>query len=185
MQREEALELIKEYVKNKNSIKHMLAVEAVMRSLAKKFKEDEEIWGIAGLVHDIDMEIVDYRNDPKEHGKKGGDILEKHGADEKIINAAMAHNAETGKRRDSLLEKAIFCTDPLTGLIVASVLVLPSKRINDLTSESVMKRFNENSFARGADRKTIAACREIGMELEDFITLGLAAMQQISEDLEL
>jgi len=183
--REKALNLIKQNVKNKNSYKHMLAVEAVMRKLARRFEENEEIWGIAGLVHDIDMEEVDYRENPQEHGKRGARILKEHGAGEEIINAAMAHNEETGKERNTLLEKAIFCTDPLTGLIVASALVLPSKKLNDLNANSVMKRYKEKDFAKGARRDIIAHCSEIGLELSEFISLGLEAMQEISDDLEL
>ena len=185
MNRNNALSLVKEYVKNKNSIKHMLAVEAVMRGLAKRFEEDEELWGISGLVHDIDMEIVDYHNDPQNHGKKGSEILKEEGFSETIINTTLAHNKQTGKERAMLIEKAIFCVDPLTGLIVASVLVLPSKKISELTTESVIKRFNEKSFARGADRETIASCDQIGLDLKDFVEIGLCAMQEIDKELEL
>ncbi len=185
MNREKALNLIKKYVENKNSIKHMLAVEAIMRALARNFKEDEDLWGIAGLVHDIDMEIVDYRDEPQKHGAKGAEILKENGADENIANAALAHNEATGKERKTLLEKAIFCTDPLTGLIVAGTLVLPSKKIADLTTESVLKRFKEKAFARGADREIIASCNEIGLELKGFVKIGLKAMQEISNEIDL
>jgi uncharacterized protein len=185
MDREKALTLIKSYVKNKNSIKHMLAVEAVMRSLAKRFNEDQDLWGLVGLVHDIDMEIVDYRNNPELHGKKGVEILKKEGFSEKVTNAVLAHNKETGKSRDTLLEKSIYCVDPLTGLIVASVLVLESKKIKDLSPSSVLKRFKEKSFAKGADREVISACSEIGMTLEEFVEEGVQAMQKIEKELEL
>ncbi len=185
MDRQKALTLIKEHVKNENSIKHMLAVEAVMRALARRFGENEDLWGIAGLVHDIDMEIVDYREKPEKHGKKGAEILREHGAPEEVVDAALAHNDKTGKKREALLEKAIFCTDPLTGLIVASVLVLPEKKLDNLTSDSVVKRFKEKAFARGADREIISACKEIGLELEEFVAIGLRAMQEISEELDL
>ncbi len=185
MKREQAINLIKKHVKNRNSIKHMLAVEAVMRALAKRFDEDEELWGLAGLLHDIDMEIVDYRNNPEEHGKKGAEILEKEGVSKKVIDAALAHNKATGKKRETDLEKAIHAADPLTGLIVASALIIPSKKINDLTTDSVIKRFKEKSFARGADRETIKCCSEIGLELDKFIEIGLLSMQEISKELEL
>ncbi len=185
IEREKALSLVKNYVKNKNSIKHMLALEAIMRALARKFNEDENLWGIAGLVHDIDMEIVDYENDPEKHGKVGAEILKKEGFEEEIINATLAHNKETKKGRDSLFEKAIYCSDPLTGLIVASALVLPSKKLDDLSVDSVVRRYKEKSFARGADREIVAECKEIGLSLEEFIEIGLLAMREISEDLEL
>ncbi len=185
MNREKALVLVKNYVKNKNSIKHMLAVEAVMRSLAEKFDEDQELWGLAGLVHDIDMEIVDYRNNPETHGRKGVEILEKEGFSKELTDAVLAHNKETGKSRDTLLEKSIYCVDPLTGLIVASVLVLESKKIKDLSVSSVLKRFKEKSFAKGADREVISACSEIGLTLEEFAKEGVCAMQKIEKELEL
>ena len=185
MNREEALNLVRQHVKSKNSIKHMLAVEAVMCELARKFGEDESLWGVAGLVHDIDMEIVDHKKNPEQHGKEGARILEENGAPREVVNVAMAHNKETGKQRESLLEKAIYCTDPLTGLIVASTLVLPSRKLNDLTPDSVLKRYREKDFAKGACRETIASCNEIGLELEEFVKIGLTAMQNISDDLEL
>ncbi len=185
MRRESALELIKKHVKNKNSIKHMLAVEAVMRSLAKRFNEDEELWGLAGLVHDIDMEIVDYVKDPTLHGRETERILKEEGFDQKIIDAALAHNHETGKKRENLLEKSIYCADPLTGLIAASTLVLPSKKIKELSVKSLKKRHKEKAFARGADRNIIESCKEIGLELEEFMEIGLSAMQEISNELEL
>ncbi len=185
MSEKEALNLVKKYVKNKNSIKHMLATAAVMRSLAQKFNEDEDKWALSGLLHDIDMEIVDYHENPHEHGLRGAQILEEEGVSRDIINAALAHNKETGKARETVLEKSIYCTDPLTGLIVASTLVLPSKKIADLTAESVLKRYKEKSFAKGADREIIASCSEINLSLEEFVEIGLTAMQKISNDLDL
>ncbi len=185
MNREEALSLIKKYVENKNSIKHMLALEAIMRALARKLGKDEEEWGLAGLIHDIDMEIVDYKNNPKEHGAVGAKILQEHGVEQTIVNAVLAHNEETGKERETLMEKAIYAADPLTGLIVASALVLPDKKINNLDVKSIRKRFKEKAFARGANRETIISCHEIGIDLDDFIAIGLEAMKSISKDLEL
>jgi len=185
MNNNEILELVKKYVKNENSINHMLATEAIMRALAGRFGEDEKIWEISGLVHDIDMEIADYRINPEKHGLIGAEILEKSGFNEAIVNAVKAHNEKTGKARETLLEKAIYCTDPLTGLIVASVLVLPSRKLADLTFESVLKRFREKSFAKGARREVISSCSEIGLTLEEFVQIGLKAMQGINSDLGL
>ncbi len=185
MNKQEALQLVRQHVKNENSIKHMLATEAIMRALARRFSEDEEIWGLAGLVHDIDMEMVNYRDHPEKHGKVGGAILEKAGFDSAIIEAVKAHNPATGKVRETRLEKAIYCVDPLTGLIVASTLVLPSKKLADLKIESVLKRFKERHFAQGANREKIAACSEIDLSLEEFVKVGLETMQGISDDLGL
>jgi uncharacterized protein len=185
IERKKALELIREYVKNENSVKHMIAVESVMKKLAKKFNESEYLWCMAGLVHDIDMEIVDYLNEPEKHGIKAAEILKKQGFSEEIIEAVKSHNESTGKRAESLMEKSIFCVDPLTGLIIASVLVLPSKKINDLSKESVSKRYKEKSFAKGANRDIISKCSEIGIELEEFIEIGLESMKEISDELNL
>ncbi len=185
MTREQALNLVRKNVKNENSIKHMLATEAIMRALAKHFNENEEVWGLAGLLHDLDMEIVDYRLNPEKQGVVGAEMLEKMGVDRVITEAIKAHNEATGKQRESLIEKAIFCTDPLTGLIVAATLVLPSKKLADLTPQSVLNRFKEKSFARGANREIIASCPEINLTLEEFIKIGLTAMQAISEQLGL
>ncbi len=182
MNRKEALELIKRYVKNENSIKHMLATEAIMKSLAERLNQDKEKWALAGLLHDIDMEMI---KSPDKHGIMACEILQEFKIDEEILEAVKAHNEATGKEPVSLMEKAIFCTDPLTGLIVASTLVLPSKKINDLTSESVLKRFKEKAFARGARREAISRCSEINLNLDEFIELGLEAMQSISDELNL
>lgn len=185
MNREEALKLIRQYVKNENSIKHMLATEAIMIALAKHLGENEETWSLAGLLHDLDMEINDYRKEPEKHGIIGAEMLEKLGVEKIIIEAIRAHNEATGKGRETPIEKAIFCTDPLTGLIVAATLVLPSKKLADLTPESVLNRFKEKSFAKGANRQIIVACSEIGLTLEEFIKIGLGAMQAISDQLGL
>lgn len=183
MNREEAFQFVKKYVKNENSIKHMLAVEAVMCSLAKVFNENEEKWALAGLLHDVDMEMVDYRNNPEKHGTTGVEMLKE--VDKEILGAILAHNPATGKKRETLMEKAIFAVDPLTGLIVASVLVTPEKKISKITTQSIMNRFKEKSFAKGADRETILACEELGIGLEEFISISLEAMKKIEEDLGL
>ena len=185
MIRNEALGLIQQYVKNGNSIKHMLAAETIMRALARRFGENEEIWGLTGLLHDVDMEIADYRNNPEKHGLVGAEMLENAGVDKAIVEAVKAHNPLTGKHPETLMEKAIYCADPLTGLVVAATLVLPSKKMAELTSESVLKRFREKSFARGVNREILLSCSEIGLALEEFVDIGLKAMQAISGDLGL
>ncbi len=185
MNREQALNLIHSHVKNSNSVKHMLATEAIMKALARKFNEDEVVWALAGLIHDLDMEIHDYREDPSKHGLIAAEMLEKEGVDPVIIEAVKAHNEETGKKRETKLEKSIYCADPLTGLIVAATLVLPSKKLTDLKAESVLKRFKDNHFARGANREIIAKCSDIDLTLEEFVEIGLKAMQEISDELGL
>ena len=185
MKREEALELIKERIKNQNSIKHMLATEAIMRALAINFQEDPEVWGLAGLLHDLDMEDEECLSDPCKHGNKSADELDILGIEKKITDAIRAHNEKTGKNPEKLIEKCLYATDPLTGLIVASTLVLPTKKLNDLKLESLIKRFKENRFAMGARRDIISSCSSFDMDLEKFLDIGLKAMQEIANDLGL
>lgn len=185
MTREEALQFLRQNIKKDNIIKHMLATEAIMRSLARKLAESEDNWGLAGLLHDCDMEIVDWQKNPEKQGAVVADMLDKMGVEKVITNAIRAHNELTGKTRDNLIEKAIFCADPLTGLIVAATLVLPSKKIADLSAESIMNRFKEKSFAAKVNRQAINTCTEIGLKLEEFIEIGLKSMQGISNELGL
>jgi len=184
MEREKVLNLLKENLKNPNLIKHSLAVEAGMRALARYFGEDEEKWGIAGLLHDIDYEKT--KEDPTLHSKIGAKILKEMGFDQEICDAVLTHNEAHGILPLTKMAKALFCLDPLTGLIVASTLVLPSKKIKDLTVENVLHRFKEKSFARGANREIIRKCTEyLGLPLEKFIEITLKSMQEISDKLEL
>lgn len=183
MNRQEADEFLHQHLKNKNLIKHSYAVEAVMRKLATYFDEGEEEWGIAGLLHDIDYEQT--KDDPDRHSLLGGEILKKKGINPKIVEAVIAHNEMHNLPRESLMAKSLYCVDPLTGLIVATALVLPERKMHAVTTENVLNRFNEKSFARGATRETIAVCKEIGLSLEEFISLGVEAMKTISDKLEL
>jgi putative nucleotidyltransferase with HDIG domain len=184
MEREKILNLLKENLKNQNLIKHSLAVEAGMRALARYFGEDEEKWGIAGLLHDIDYEKT--KGDPNLHSKVGSQILREMGFDQEICDAILTHNEAHGILPLSRMAKALFCLDPLTGLIVAATLVLPSKKLKDLKVENVLNRFKEKSFARGANREIIKKCKEyLGLSLEKFIEITLKAMQEISDQLGL
>jgi putative nucleotidyltransferase with HDIG domain len=181
MDRQEALEAVKENVANKNLVKHMLATEAIMRALARKFGGDEEEWGLAGLLHDIDVELTE--GDMTTHSKLGADMARDLGAGEATANAILCHNERHGVRPETPMEKALFCTDPLTGLITAAVLVRPEKQIAPLEASSVRKRFKEKSFAAGANREHIARCSELGLELDEFIAIGLEAMKGIAAQL--
>ena len=184
MDRESALKLLKDKLKNQNLIKHSLAVEAAMRALAEHLREDIERWGLCGLLHDIDYELV--KNEMKLHSRKGAEMLKELGFDDEICNAVLTHNQIHGFEPKPLMEKALFCVDPITGLIVAATLVLPSKKINDLKTESVLKRFQEKAFARGANREIIAKCQEyLNLSLEEFVEIVLNAMQKISLELGL
>lgn len=184
MDREKAFKLLKEYLSNKNLIKHSLAVEAIMKSLARRFGEDEEKWALAGLLHDIDYEQV--KGDACRHSLLGAEILKQKGFSPDICQTVKVHNEIHGLTPQTLMEKALFVSDPVSGLIIASVLVLPSKKLQDLTWQSVIKRFKEKSFARGANREIIKKCRDLlQLEVEDLIKISLEAMQSISQELEL
>jgi len=184
MKREEALKLLKENLKNQNLIKHSLAVEAAMKELAEKFGEDVEKWGICGLLHDIDYEKT--KGDPSLHSKTGAEMLKNLGLEEEIYQAVLRHNEAHGISPESKIAKTLFCLDPLTGLIVAATLVLPSRKVSDLKVENVLNRFGEKSFARGANREIIKKCEELlGLSLEEFVKIVLSAMQKISNELGL
>ena len=183
MTRKEVLDSINENVENKNLVKHMLATEAIMRALARHLDEDEEEWGLTGLLHDIDVELTG--GDMSSHSKLGADLAKELGASEAMTHAILCHNEAHGVPRETKLDKALFCVDPLTGLITAAALVRPNKKLAGLEAKSVLKRFKEKSFAAGANREQIALCSEIGLELGEFVELGLKAMQEISSDLGL
>ena len=183
MTREEALDSVKANVENVNLVKHMLTTEAIMRALAKRFGEDEEEWGLTGLLHDIDVELTE--NDMSTHSKLGADLARELGASEEMAHAILCHNEAHGIPRETNLDKGLFCADPLTGLIIAATLVRPDKKMAGLEAKSVRKRFKEKSFAAGADREQIALCSELGLELDEFIELGLEAMKGIAPGLGL
>jgi putative nucleotidyltransferase with HDIG domain len=201
MTREQGLKILKENLSNQNLIKHSLAVEAIMRALARHFgkgeeedksssspfaiaREVEEKWGLAGLLHDIDYEKV--KNDLSQHSLVGAKMLEDLGMEKDICQAVKVHNEAHGIMPETLMEKSLFVTDPLTGLIVAATLVLPSKKIADLTTENVLNRFKEKAFARGVNREIIKKCEEyLNLSLENFVKIGLEAMQGISNNLGL
>lgn len=178
------LEILKKNIANQNLVKHCLAVKAIMEELAEYFGEDKEKWGIAGLLHDIDYEKT--KNDPSRHSLVGAQMLEELGFDKDICQAVKVHNEAHGIKPETLMEKALYVSDPLTGLIVAATLVLPSKKIADLAVENILNRFGEKSFARGANREIIKKCEELlNLSLADFIAIGLRAMQKISGELGL
>lgn len=183
MNREEALNLVKEKIKNENLVKHCLAVEACMRALAEKFGEPSDKWALAGLLHDIDYEET--KDNPEKHSLNGAKMLEELGLDKEIVEAVKTHNEMHGIAPESKMAKALYSVDPLTGLIVASVLVLPSKKISDLTPENVLNRFKEKAFARGANREIINKCIDLNLDLKEFVEICLKAMQGIAGELGL
>lgn len=185
MDREEALSLLQEKVKAPNLIKHCLATEAVMRALARNLGEDEELWGLSGLLHDLDLEMVG--NDLTRHGEVAAEILEERGFPPEGIEAVRMHNAEglgLGERTERF-HQALAAAETVTGLIVAAALVLPSKRLSEVKAKSVRKRMKESGFARGARREVIAECEKAGVPLDEFIELALDAMQKVAPRLRL
>lgn len=184
MDRVLALDLISEKVKNKNLIKHMLAVEALMKDLADIFCQDQELWALAGLIHDLDVEIA--KNNNGLHGKITAGILKERGSPDEVINAVLAHVGH--KSCDTMMEKAIFAADPLTGFIVACALMVKApdgKKLDSLTVDFCLRRFKEKRFAAGADREQIKTCERLGIKLEKFLEIGIKAMQKIKESLQI
>ena len=154
-----------------------------MKDLALYFKEDIDKWGLAGLLHDIDYDKT--ADDPSKHSIVGAEILETLDIESSIIYAVKAHNEVHGIERKRKMDKALYSADPVSGLITASALILPSKKLEDVTVEFVLKRMNEKGFAKGANREQIKACEELGISLEKFIEISLNAMKKISDELGL
>ena len=185
--REQALDLLHKHMQNQNLRRHCYAVEAVMRALAKHFNENEDTWGIAGLLHDADYELT--KSDPSKHVVTVVSWLKEAGVDEKIINAIYAHGwryVEGCPEPKDNMELSLYCSDELTGLIVAVTLVRPDKKLSSVTVESVLKKWNAKAFAAGASREQIKMCEEkLGIKLDGFIKIALEAMQGISSELGL
>lgn len=181
MNRQAAYTLLTEKLRNKNLFKHSLAAEACLKALAPRFSGNEELWSLAGLLHDIDYEETD--GDPARHGIQGGMLLEELGFDPALVHAVKAHCGHVAPSSD--LDWALFCVDPLTGLIVASALMHPDKKLDSLDSDFVMRRFKEKRFAAGANREQIAACKNLGLELEELIEVCLESMKSVAQELGL
>jgi len=184
MDREEALALVREYVKNENLVNHMLAVEAAMRAYAEKYGEDPADWGRVGLLHDFDWEI---HPNLEQHPMDGAPMLRERGVSEADINTILSHAERSGVSRETLRDKTLFAVDELTGLIVAVALVRPSKSIHDVKVSSIKKKWKDRAFAAGVDRDEVEeAVADLGVDLwEEHVPLVLAAMQGIADDLGL
>lgn len=183
MNRDQALAIVKKYIKNPNLVKHMLAVEAAMRFYAQQFGADEEKWGVTGLLHDFDWEI---HPTMEEHPMAGEPILREHGVPEDIIQAVLSHASHTGIPRETLMEKALFACDEITGLITAVALVRPSRALYDLKAKSVKKKWKDKSFAAGANRSEMEqGAKELGVELWEHVDNVIKAMNSVAAELEL
>jgi putative nucleotidyltransferase with HDIG domain len=183
IKRTEALSLVREFVKNENLVRHMLAVEAAMRFYAEKFGEDIEKWGITGLLHDFDWEI---HPSLEQHPQQGTPILRGRGVPEEIIRAILSHADHSGVPRISWMEKALYACDEITGLITAVALVRPSRSLHDLKAPSVKKKWKDRAFASGANREEIErAVQDFNVDLWEHVDNVIQAMRKIASELGL
>ncbi len=183
MTREEAWELLNEYTKSPNLIKHALAVEAAMREYAEKFGEDVDTWGLVGLLHDFDYER--YPN-AEEHPYKGAEVLREKGVPENLIQTMMSHAPYTNIPRETKMAKTLFAVDELCGFITAAALVRPDKSIHTLKPKSVKKKFKQKAFAAQVSREDmIKGAEDLGVEMTEHIQTVIDAMQKISDKLGL
>jgi len=181
--REEALSLLREYNRSEGLIKHALAVEAVMRHMARRRGADEETWGLVGLIHDLD-----YERYPEEHCRKTAEILGARGWPEGLIRAAVSHGWGICSDVEPVsdMEKTLYAVDELTGLIVAAALVRPSRSVMDLTAKSVRKKWKDKRFAAGVDREVIEkGAAMLGMELSELISETIAGMREVAGEIGL
>ncbi len=184
MTRERAMELLEHYVKNPRMVAHSLASEAVMKALARRLGRDEEAWGIAGLLHDLDIEITNA--DLNLHGLEAGKILKEEGMDPEMVEAIVMHNeVPHGKKRSGELQHALAAAETVTGLIVATALVYPDRKVAGVKPGSVIKRMKEKAFAASVSRENIMECEQIGIPLDQFVPLALARMTEIADRLGL
>ncbi|APF17484.1 HD domain-containing protein [Caldithrix abyssi] len=181
MTREEALSILKEYTKSESLLKHAFAVEAAMRAYARKFGEDEELWGVVGLLHDFD-----YEKFPDEHPMKGNEILKDKGVPEEIRTAILGHASYTGVPRETLMARALFAVDELCGFLVAVTLVRPNKSIGEVKVKSVKKKLKDKSFAAKVNRDEIKqGFEELGVPFEEHVEFTLKALSAIAPELGL
>lgn len=184
MTRGEALALLESHVGADNLKRHCLATEAIMRELARRLGHDPDLWGIAGLLHDLDFEQT--HDNPGMHGRVTIEILTPYALPQEIIDAILRHNAESlDLERESILDYALTCAETVTGLIAAAALVHPDKKVGSVASKSVLKRMKSKDFARNVNRQHVLLCEKFGMPLVDFIELSLTAMTSIGDQLGL
>ncbi len=182
MNRHMALTLLKENLKKEHMLKHCLAVEAIMRGLAACLRKDQEQWGLVGLVHDIDFERI---RDTSEHGIIAEEIL-KDDVDKDVIRAIKSHNFEnTGIQPETRMENALISADAVSGLVVACALVMPSKRLADVSLDTLKEKFKSKDFARNCSREKILYCEKIDLEKEKFFEIALNSLKNIANEVGL
>jgi len=182
--RENALLLLREHLKNEKLVAHCIASEAIMRALAVKFGKDPDVWGIAGLLHDLDYEITG--EDSASHGAISAKMLEEKGVSPEIGDVIKKHNAEgLGLSRSTIFEHSLTCAESITGMIVATALIYPDKKISSVKVSSVTKRMKTPHFARAVSRERIMECEKTGIPLEEFVSISIKAMSEIADELGL
>ena len=183
LSRADALKLLEENVRDRKIVLHMIAVGAIMKRLARYFGEDENLWELVGLLHDIDYERT--KDDPSKHGLIAEEILGSL-VSKDILRAIKSHNYEnTGFEPKTRMEKALIASDAVSGLIIACALVMPSKKLEEVKVKTIKKKFKQKDFARGVSRERILFCEEIGIPREKFFELALDALKEVSEELGL
>jgi putative nucleotidyltransferase with HDIG domain len=182
--RQEALGLMNRYLSQDNLIKHCLATEVIMQAVAKKLGYDDDVWGIAGLLHDLDY--TETKDQMDQHTMQTEKILQGVGVNQEIIDAIKGHNADNlGFQRNTAFEYALTASECITGLIVATALVYPDKKLASVKPQSIIKRMKQKEFARSVNRDYIKECEKLGIPLEEFATISLQAMCKISNELGL
>jgi putative nucleotidyltransferase with HDIG domain len=186
--KERADKLVDEHIKEPITKLHLLESEAIMRALAKYFGEDEESWGIIGLLHDIDWDLT--KNDQVDHCIKCQEILKQAGANDFLIETIQSHGYENemipelqNKKRETKIQHCLVAAETLTGLIIASALMQPDKKLASVQSKSLKKKFKNKNFAAKCNRELILECEKAGISLDEFLELGLKSLQDISEKL--
>ncbi|MEM3726501.1 MAG: HDIG domain-containing protein [Candidatus Bathyarchaeia archaeon] len=183
LNRDEALNIVKEHISKRNIVYHVIAVEAIMRALAKHFGEDEQLWGLLGLLHDVDYEKTEAT--PEKHSLLTEEIL-KGKVPNELVKAIKTHNFKyTGVMPQTRMEKALIAADAISGLLVACALVMPSKKLADVKVETVSKKFKDKDFARGAERERILLCEEIGLPREKFFEIALNGLKKVAPQIGL
>jgi predicted hydrolase (HD superfamily) len=187
MDRQKAVEILHQYLHTENLVKHSYAVEAVMKALAGRLEPERvEEWSIAGLLHDLDADLVDYRKHPELHGPRAVEILRSlNFGTEDMYHAILAHNQATGTEIKSNFDRALYAADPITGFITAIALVYPDKKLSSVKVKSITKRMNELRFAAGADREAMRSIELLGIPFTEFAELSLKAMTEIADVLGL
>jgi len=181
--RKEALELLKKNLHSENLIKHSYAVEAILHEMAKNLGQDEELWGVTGLLHDLDFDYT--KNEPEKHALITVQVLHEL-LPEEAMNAIKAHNFQhTAQIPQTYLDKSLIAADAVSGLIIATALVMPSKKLTDVQLQTLLAKFKDKSFAAGCNRKRIELCEDMELSLQKFLELSLNALKGIADTLGL